>query len=148
MPKCEMCSSHAEVIVEWCNPHTGPQSHKVCDPCGHIIWDEISQTATEAHYTFTIRSILEDWGELVELVYYTSLLKKRPLTGSGGSNPSLAAIHSVMCLSWIWKNTARRCWFDSNSMWLIFTMDLWYKFNIHPLLRVWYRGMIPIKPTI
>jgi hypothetical protein len=47
--KCAMCASTAVVQVSW-PVSSGEQSHKVCDPCAHSLWDRLSSTynGTEA----------------------------------------------------------------------------------------------------
>lgn len=56
--KCAMCSAPAEVVVSW--PVTdGEQRHKVCDACGHTIWNKISSDfgGTEACMGFSIEPL-------------------------------------------------------------------------------------------
>ncbi len=58
MSKCAMCQSNADVLISW-PINNGEQKHKVCDSCGHSVWDRISKefNGTEAYFCFTIEPL-------------------------------------------------------------------------------------------
>lgn len=53
--KCALCKDVAEVTVGWVSHDLVP----ACSPCGHRLWDKISNgfNQSEAFHTFTISTL-------------------------------------------------------------------------------------------